>query len=531
MDVTRRNGLKAFGGAALTAAFASAPGVADAQASGGVLRMVVFPEPPVLVSAANSSTFPGIVSTKIHEGLVRYDESMKPLPALATSWDFAPDGKKVTFKLRPGVTWHDSKPFTSADVKFSLEKVWKELHPRGRTVYGSVASVEIPDDLTVVVTLDKPSPSMAVSLSGYESQVVPRHIYEGKDFATNPALSAPIGTGPFMFKEWRRGEYIRLVKNPSYWDAGKPHLDEIVIRIIPDPGATAAAFEAGEIDIGFFNPVPLADVKRLSALPQLAVETKGYEYFSAQYLMELNLRNEYLKDVRVRQAMMHGIDRNFLVNAIWFGYGKPATGPIPSTVADYYSADVATYPFDVAKANKILDDAGYKRGANNMRFKLVENYPVLSEVPRTAEYFRQAMARIGIEIELRSLDLGSFIRNIYTNYDFDVTNNYIYMLSDPTVGIQRLYWSENIKKGVPFANVVGYSNPEVDRALVAAQTENDVSRRKELFKIFQQKVQEDLPILNLFELKLTTLYNRRVRNHLSGPDAPYASYADVSLGS
>jgi peptide/nickel transport system substrate-binding protein len=139
------------------------------------------------------------------------------------------------------------------------------------------------------------------------------------------------------------------------------------------------------------------------------------------------------------------------------------------------------------------------------------------------------MARIGIEVDLRSSDLASFIRNVYSNYDFEVTNNYLYMLPDPTVGIQRLYWSENIKKGVPFANVVGYSNPDVDRVLVAAQTEMDVAKRQALFKEFQQIVQRDLPILNLFEMNMTTLYNKRVNNHTIGADGPYASFAEVHL--
>jgi len=513
----------------IAATLVLATGAAQAQQRGGTLRMVVFPEPPVLVSAANSSTFPGIVSTKIHEGLLKYDANQKPQPSLATSWTVAPDGKTVTFQLRRGVTWHDGKPFTSADVKFSMEKVWKTLHPRGRTVFGGVSEVQTPDDHTAVVKLDTPSPSMMGSLSGYESQVVPKHIYDGTDFNTNPRLSSPIGTGPFVFKEWRKGEFIRLERNPNYWDAGKPYLDAIIVRIIPDQGATATAFETNELDIGFFNPVPLGDVKRLSALPNLAVETKGYGYFGAQYLLELNLRNEYLKDVRVRRAMMHAIDRQFLVDNVWYGYGKVATGPVPSSASQFYSADVPAYPFDVAKANALLDEAGYKRGANGMRFKIVQNYPILSEVPRTAEYLKQALAKVGIDVEMRSLDLGSFIRSVYSNYDFEMTNNYIYMLTDPTVGVQRLYWSKNIIKGVPFANVVGYTNPDVDRLLVAAQTESNLQQRQAQFKEFQQIIQRELPILNLFELQLTTLYNKRVQNHTTGIDAPYASFAEVYL--
>ncbi|MBI3708161.1 MAG: ABC transporter substrate-binding protein [Proteobacteria bacterium] len=504
-------------------------GVAAAQERGGTLRVVLYPEPQVLTSATNTSTYPGLVSTKIHEGLLKYDFDMNPQPSLAESWTISPDGKTYTFKLRQGVTWHDGKPFTSADVQFSIEKVWRVLHARGPTTFGTVTAVEAPDAHTIVLKLSVPSPFLMSSLSGYESQIVPKHVYDGSDFNRNPAVNAPIGTGPFVFKEWKKGEYISLVKNPNYWDKGKPYLDAIIYRIIPDAGARAAAFETGEGDIGFFNPVSLSDIDRLKALPHLGIETRGYSYFAAMYLMEVNLRDEYLKDVRVRQAMMHGLDRQFIVDNIWFGHGKPATGPVSSAVARFYTNDVPKYPFDVAKANQVLDDAGYKRGANNMRFKVVHNYAMLSENARTAEYFKQAMAKIGIDVELKAQDLGSFIRDVYTNYNFGVTNNFLYQLPDPTAGVQRTYWSANIKQGVPFANVTGYANPEVDRMLVAAQTENDAAKRKQQWQDVQRAVQRDLPVLNLFEMDFVTLYNKKVRGHTISADGPYQSYAEVWL--
>ena len=138
-----------FATVAMLLALASATVLA--QQRGGTLKVVLFPEPPALVSLATPSVYAGVVSTKIHEGLVTYDFAMNPKPALAESWSTSADGKTVTFKLRRGVTWHDGQPFTAADVKFSLEQVWKVLHPRGRTTYANVTSVETPDDFTVVV--------------------------------------------------------------------------------------------------------------------------------------------------------------------------------------------------------------------------------------------------------------------------------------------------------------------------------------------------------------------------------------------
>jgi peptide/nickel transport system substrate-binding protein len=515
--------------AALAALLVALPLAASAQQRGGTLKVVLFPEPPALVSLATPSVYAGVVSTKIHEGLVTYDFAMNPKPALAESWATSADGKTVTFKLRRGVTWHDGQPFTAADVKFSLEQVWKVLHPRGRNTYANVTAVETPDDYTVVIRMSAPAPALMASLSSAESQVLPKHVYEGTEFTKNPKFTAPIGTGPFMFKEYKRGEYISLVRNPNYWDKGKPYLDGITILIVPDAGNRAALFETGEADLGYFNPVALVDVDRLKALPDLAVETKGYSYFAPVFLMEVNLRDPYLKDVRVRRAIMHALDRKFIVDNIWFGYGKEATGPISSSVARYYTGDVPKYPFDVAKANKILDDAGYARGANGTRFKIVHTNTVFSESARTADYFKQALARIGIEVELKSYDVGGFIREVYTSYNFGLTNNFMFCLPDPSLGVQRSYSTANIKAGVPFGNASGFSNPQVDKDLETAQTENDPAKRAALYADFQRIVQTELPALVLFEMEYVTLYNKRVFNHTLGAEAPYASGADIYL--
>ena len=190
------------------------PAVAQPR-SGGTLTIVQGAEPAALVSGVNTSTFIGTVSTKIHEGLLEYDFDLKPRPGLAESWSVAPDGKTYTFKLRRGVTWHDGKPFTSADVKFSLEEIWKKLHPRGRVTFGKVTAVDTPDATTVVVRLSEPTPMMLAALSSYESQVLPKHVYEGKDFTTHPALNAPIGTGRSSSRSGRRATSSAWRRTPT----------------------------------------------------------------------------------------------------------------------------------------------------------------------------------------------------------------------------------------------------------------------------------------------------------------------------
>jgi len=495
---------------------------------GGTLVMVQPVEPSGLVSAVNTSNYNATISTKIHEGLVVYDEKFQPTPSLATSWEISPDGKKYVFHLRKGVKWHDGKDFTADDVEFSVLNVWKTAHPRGRATFSQVTGVQKPDSHTVVLELSEPSPTIMAALSSYESPIVPRHIYEGGDMLQHPALGAPIGTGPFKFAEWKKGEYIRLVRNDDYWDKPKPYLDELILRIIPDGSSRAAAIESGGVQLGVFNSTPLADVKRLSQIEGMGIETRGYDLLSPMYLMELNLSNEYLKHTKVRQAIAHAIDKDFLVKNIWFGFGKPATGPLTSKSPYYVEDGIAQYAFDVELANRLLDEAGYP-AKNGTRFTLSLDTLRDPETLRAAEYVKQAMRRVGIQVTIRNSDLGTFIRNVYADYDFGMTLNFFSLLSDPTLGTERLYISSNIKKGTPFANASQFRNERVDALLKQARSEPDAETRRTLFREFQTIVQQELPILNLFEMQFVTLYSDKVKNHTVTGEGPYASFKEVYL--
>lgn len=516
---------------ALGLVFGSTAGNAE-PVKGGVLNIAMFPEPPMIVSAFNSSTYVGMVSTKIFDGLVTYDFDITPKPMLATSWEVAPDGLAYTFNLREGVTWHDGKPFTAADVKFSLEKVWREMHPRGRTTFQHVSTVETPDSHTVVIKLNKPTPILLKALSSYESQVIPAHIFDdGTEIAKHPGLNKPIGTGPFMFKEWKKGNYIQVERNPNYWDSPKPYLDQIVWRIIPDGAARSAAMETGETHYSAFSSVPLPDIQRLDELPTIDTETRGYEYLSPVFLMEMNTRNEHLKKREVRQAISHAINRKFLIDNVWFGYGGTLAGPVPPTHVDFYTTDLPdTVSYDPEKAKRLLDSAGYKPDADGKRLKLRLEVAAINEsFVLSGEYLKQALGKVGIDVQLRNIDLGGFIKRMYTDNDFDMSMNIFYAMPDPTIGVQRLYWSKNIKKGVPFSNASGYSNAEMDRVLEAAQTENDLGKRKALFHEMQRMAARDVPVIDLLHVKSVTVFNKRVKNHTTGAEGPFENFAKVYL--
>lgn len=497
---------------------------------GGTLVTIIQPEPTVLTTTVNNQFSNGAVSVNIYDGLVAYDDNLGLKPALAESWEISPDKLTLTFHLRHGVKWHDGAPFTSADVRFSALEIWKKVHSRGRLTFAELEDVETPDAYTAIFRFRAPSLVVLSALNAWEGQVLPKHLYENTDILKNPHNVEPVGTGPFKFKSWTKGEAIELERNADYWDAGKPYLDRVIYRFIPDGGARAAAIEIGDVGYAAFDPVPFADIERVRKLPNLKVESRGYEWNAKYYFLEFNLRNPILADIRVRRAFAHAIDRQGLADTVWFGLVTPATGPIPSSAKAFYTADVPTYAFDPKEAERLLDEAGYKRGANGVRFSINQDFQPFNEnFRKTAEYIRQNLKRVGVEVNVRSQDLGAFVRRVYGSYDFDINTGQFSVFIDPELGLLRQFWSKSIAPGIPWTNASGYADPGTDKVIEAIKSAADPEQRVALFHELQRRVQRDLPVLPLLELKQFTVYNTRVRGVSVRPDGAMSSLKDIWL--
>lgn len=523
-----RAGIRPLVAIAVTSALTMSAMPASAEPKrGGMLTAVVNPDPTFLVSAHNPVAGALSVSSKMFEGLLAYDIDMNLKPALAESWEVAPDGLSITFKLRKDVKWHDGTAFTSKDVAFTVMEVWKKLHPRNRVTMSKVTSVETTDEQTAIFRLSQPAPYLLSVLNGGESQVIPAHVYAGEDIPKNLVEKSPVGTGPFKFKEWRKGQAIVLERNADYWQAGKPYLDGVTFRVITDEGARATAFETGEVQYGVLNPVSPCAARRLGNVRNIATDNRGYQFFGTRYMLELNLRNPTLADKRVRQAIARAIDRQFILKNIWCGFGTLSTGPVPPQLKQFYTDKVAAYDFDPKKAEELLDQAGHPRGADGMRFKLMHDpLPFGPDYMRTAEVMKQNLKAVGIDLEIRSQDTPTWLRRIYTDYDFDMTSNTLSALPDPTLGVQRVYWSKNIVKGVPFSNSSGYANPEMDKILEDAQSENDPEKRRQLFHRMQEIAQEDLPVIDIFVADWNTVYDKSLKDVTTTADG-YSTLADA----
>ena len=506
---------------------------AKAQEAGGTLAFLVQPEPPTLASYVSTSGPIGLVMPKVYEGLFDYDNDGKMVPMLAESYDISADGKTVTFNLRKNVRWHDGKPFTSADVKFTILEVLKKVHPRGPNSFREVSRIDTPDDHTAIFHLDNPAPYMMRSFSAYESPMVPKHLLEGQDVKSAPLANNPVGTGPFKFVEWKKGQYIRLDKNEDYWQEGLPYLDRIVGRFIPDASTRTAAMENGEVMYAAYNAIPNIDAVRLKERDDIGVTTDGYSMINPMALIEFNTIEGPFVDPAIRRAISTAIDRRFMIDTIFFGYGKPATSALSSNYkATNLHAAMPNYPEngDVAKANAMLDAAGYKKDANGVRMRAVlDIIPYGEDWRRAGEYIKQVMGDIGIEVELRYEDVPTWLKRVYHNYDFEMNVNYFYQLPDPVLGVHRHYGTNQIRQGTHFVNSSRYSNPDLDALLDSGSKEPDAAKRTATYKEIQEILAQDMPVVNLFELEFLTVYNTQLKGAYGSAMGAYGSFREAWL--
>jgi peptide/nickel transport system substrate-binding protein len=474
----------------------------DAIRKGGTLIVAIQDNPPHLLTGISVDILTICVAGQIYNTLIKMDPKFQIGPSLARSWQARPDGTQYTFNLEPNVKWHDGKPFTSADVKYTFEEICGKYSSLAKAAFKDVASIETPDDLTVVIRMNSPDPAFfpwAFSQPNF-AQIYPKHIYEGSDPRSNPANFSPIGTGPFKFKQWTRGSDIVLERNPDYFRKDAIFLDRVVFQIIPDSGAREVALEKGEVDhLPYFALAP-------SAIEPLS-RAKGTKVIDSvrpalgEIIAFFNLRQTQLSVKDVRHAIAHAIDRDLLVKLSLNGHGKVATGPIRSDNPPFYDADVAKYPHDVARANALLDQAGFGRGAGRMRFPLRLVYEGAGEggaLQSAAEIMREQLREVGIDLQLQPSDPATWSNASFIKWDFDLSMGSFGTGPDPKIAVSRLYKTENIQR-MPSANLMGYSNPTVDDLLSRADVDMNQEARARLYKDAQATMVDDLPALWLWE--------------------------------
>jgi peptide/nickel transport system substrate-binding protein len=497
----------------------------------GTLTTLITPEPPIIVPGVNNQGPTLIVGCKVFEGLLTYNQKVEPQPGLAKSWSLAADGVTYTFNLQTGVTWHDGKPFSAEDVVFSIMKFHMELSPRSRAIFQRIETCLAKDANTVEIKLKAPFEPFLLMFDATTCAIMAKHIYDGGDAAAmrnNPANQAPIGTGPFKLGEWQRGNFIKLVKNDKYWVAGQPKLDELIYRIIPDSNLRGVTLQTGQVQLTAFNDIEAFDVPRFKAEPNLEVNLGGWEYFGPLSWIELNHRVKPLDNPKVRRALSMAIDRNFIVNRLWFGVGKAATSPI-SSATKFHDASVKLPAFDEKAAAALLDEAGLKAGADGTRFELKFMPLPYGEIwNRLGEYIRQQFSKIGVKLVAEAVDAATWARKL-GQWEYDITINFVYQWGDPTLGVERTYVSTNIQK-IAFTNTAGYANPKIDDLFKTARESGNQTARAAAFSEIQKALVEDMPLIWLMELSFPTIHDKRLKNVVTGATGIHANFADVSFG-
>ena len=460
-------------------------------------------------------------SERIHQllfnSLVRRGPHFEILPDLAERWE-TPDPTTYRFILRPGVRFHDGKPLSSRDVRYTLQSLLDGLITSPKTsTYRIIERIETPDDKTIVFRLKEPNAAFLWNLTNGGIGIVPESA--GSDFQKKP-----IGTGPFRFVSYAHEEEVVLAANPDYF-RGPPTVRRVSFKVIPDATTRALELRKGSVDIGQ-NVLPPDFVKALEREPHLRVETApGTNY---QYLA-LNMKDPLLVDKRVRKAIASAVPREDLIRYYWRDLVTPASGLLPPNHWAFES-NVETYPHDPARARQLLDEAGLldpDGPGPQTRFKLTFKTSTDESTRQVAAVIQQQLKEVGIQVDLRSYEFGTFYGDIVRGNFQMFTLRWIGGNNDPDLFERVFHSREAPPKGY---NRGRYENPRVDALIELARKEADVEKRKSAYSELQKIIADELPYISMWYLKTTCVYNRRLSNLELSPAGHFDFLQNLTVG-
>ncbi len=478
-------------------------------AKGGVLVIGTTQKPRHLNSAVQSGIATMMPAAQLFASPIRMDANWKPQPYLAERFELSADNRSVTLVLRKDALFHDGKPITAEDLKFSIETI-RDNHPF-KSMYGPVNAVTVDSAHTAVVRLSEPHPAMLLAMSTSLTPIIPKHIFgDGTDIKLHPRNNSPVGSGPFKLVEFKPGEHIVMERFDRFFMKGMPALDRIIVKEYKDPASLLLAFERGEVDVhqGIGNP---RDLARAVKVPGAQMVNPAQPAIGPLLWLAFNTKSPKLTDKRVRQAISFALDRKYIVESLFENMHKRSTGPIAGG-SPFYSADVERYDFNIAKATQLLDAAGLKPDGSGTRLTLdLDGIPGSGELKVMQEYAKAALAKVGIEVNVRySPDFPTWARRV-SSHQFEMTMDSVWNWGDPVIGVHRTWLSSNIKPGVIWSNTQSYSNPKVDQLLADAGKEMNLAKRKALYKDAQRLIVDDCPVAFLLEAVVAEGYNAKVQ--------------------
>lgn len=419
---------------------------------------------------------------------------------LADSWEIGPDGKTYTFKLHPNIKWHDGQPLTSADIKFTYDRMIAKKYPYAAFLR-DVEAIETPDANTLVIRLKAPNAAfvpMMAQAAGWTGKIYPKHLWEKEEgFDTGPYVNKPVGSGPFKFSRWDKGSAVELVANPDYF-RGKPKVDRLIFRPIADANVARAEFDAEQFPhLPYDYAPPLAEVPALKADPTLEVVFTPSHYSRD---IQLNLARAPLSDLKVRQAISYAIDRDAISRLGFNGFWKPAFHANVDTQTDWINKDVSFPAYDKAKAEALLDEAGLPRKDGKWRFAVSVTGPSYSDCRAINEVLVQQLREVGIDAKLEAFDQATWFRRMQDK-NFDISCYFTRYGPDPDA------YREHFGTGGP-RNFMGYSNAAFDELGAKAAAISDKAERKKYYAEMQAMLVRDVPYINLFNEQKTSLVRK-----------------------
>ena len=483
-------------------------GAASAQKQGGSitvgLELDIPGFDPLKVGVFDTSA--ETAAAAIFDTLVMLDDNGTPQPKLALSWTHSDDFKSWTFKLRPGVKFHDGTPFNAEAVKANFDRQ-KDPANKCRCAFyiAFIHDVQAPDELTVVFHLNDPSvnlPSLFTIQSANNIMQSPTAWQtRGDDYSRNP-----VGTGPYILKSWTAGDRLVLERNPDYWNKGHPYLDRIVLKPLPDAQSRFASLQSGEADIIWDDEYDPDNVQKAQKDPKMAVHTYTG---SGATVYAFNTKTAPFDDVRVRQALVMAIDRNKMSQAITNGLARPATNPYGEG-SWVKCKDDGALPTDAEKAKALIKDYG----------KPVDFKMLVTATPRgrtIGQVLQQFWKQVGANMELEQVDQATIVPRAFMR-QFQLTPWRIIDLPDPD---PQMY--ANFHTGSPVA-LANYSNPELDRLLEAARTTADIEKRIDAYCTVSRLINQEAIWFWTFQNTYYAISSAR----LKGLPKIYGGVIDVS---
>lgn len=460
-----------------------------------------------------SDSASGDISGLLFNGLTKYDKDIKVTGDLARSWEIKKNGLEIIFHLRKGVKWHDGREFTADDVVFTYQKVTDPKVPTPYSSnYGPVKSVEALDPYTVRVLYKE---RFAPALESWGMGIIPKHVLAGKDISREEFSRNPVGTGPYRLKEWITGQRIVLTAFEDYFE-GKPGIPEYIMRVIPDSATMFLELKFGGIDYMGLTPGQY----KLQA---------GTDFFNSNFqkfrfpmfgftYMGYNLLDERFKDVRIRRALSHAINKQAIIKGVLMGYGTPCTGPFPPE-SWAYNPNVPEPEYDPQRSLELFKEAGWtmrngflQKDGKPFSFTILLNQ---GNTPRllAAQIIKEDLRKVGVSVNLKVVEWQAFLHDFIDKKRFEAFIAGWALSRDPD--LYDIWHSSKTKEGE--FNFISYKNNEMDKLLIEGRQTFDMEKRKKIYHRVHEILAYEQPYTFLYVPDSLIVVHKRFKGIVKAP--------------